>query len=52
MRHRFPIIIEVIKFSTKVTTSQALLRDSLHCRWFRISPGLILAEFQENKYFN
>jgi len=50
MGHRFPIIIKIIKFSTEVT-SQALLRDSLHCRWFPISPGLTLEGFREHKYF-
>jgi len=49
--HRFPIIIEIIKFSKEVTTSHAILRDSLQCRWFRISPGLTLEGFHEHKYF-
>ena len=51
MGHRFPIIIEIAKFSTEVTTSQALLRDFLYCRWFRISPGFTLEEFHEHRYF-
>jgi hypothetical protein len=50
--HRFRIIIDVMKFSTKITRSQALLRTSLNCRWFHISPGLILAAFQKHKCFN